>query len=78
MAYFDLVLMCAWSVRVTGSVQSCAYMQMEDEYMIRDSEIFVSKYISVPKEMGTLSCNAFMAGIIKGVLDGSGFPARCV
>lgn len=52
-------------------------MQAEDEYMISDTEVFVNKYISVPKDMGQLNCAAFIAGIVKGVLDGAGFPARC-
>lgn len=53
-------------------------VQAEDEYMISDTEVFVNKYISVPKDMGQLNCAAFIAGIVKGVLDGAGFPARCV
>lgn len=52
-------------------------LQNEDEYMISDNnELFMTKYTSVPKEMGSLNCNAFMAGVVKGVLDGAGFPAR--
>lgn len=49
----------------------------EDEYMISDADIFVTKFISVPKEMGHLNCAAFVAGIVGGVLDGAGFPSRC-
>lgn len=52
------------------------FSQAEDEYMISDFDLFVSKFISVPKEMGHLNCNAFVAGIVGGVLDGAGFPAR--
>jgi len=48
----------------------------DDEYMISDTEVFVNKFISVPKDMGQLNCAAFIAGIVKGVLDGAGFPAR--
>ena len=44
--------------------------------MISDYDLFVNKYISVPKDMGALNCAAFVAGIVKGVLDGAGFPAR--
>lgn len=53
-----------------------ACMQAEDEYMISDFDLFVTKYISVPKDMGQLNCAAFIAGIVKGALDGAGFPAR--
>lgn len=52
------------------------HAQAEDEYMISDYDLFVTKFISVPKEMGHLNCNAFVAGIVRGVLDGAGFPAR--
>jgi hypothetical protein len=55
-----------------------SFLQAEDEYMISDFDLFVTKFVSVPKEMGHLNCNAFVAGIVGGVLDGAGFPARCV
>lgn len=44
--------------------------------MIIDNEPLVNAYISVPKEMSQLNCAAFAAGIIEGVCDGAGFPAR--
>lgn len=50
--------------------------QADDEYMISDTEVFVNKFISVPKDMGQLNCAAFVAGIVKGILGGAGFPAR--
>lgn len=48
----------------------------DDEYMISEREMLVNKYISVPKDMGSFNPGAFVAGIVKGVLDGAGFPAR--
>ena len=51
-------------------------VQAEDEYMISDVDLFVTKYISVPKEFGQLNCAAFVAGIIRGALEGAGFTAR--
>lgn len=48
----------------------------EDEYMISDTDLFVTKYVSVPREMGHLNPAAFVAGIVRGALDGAGFPAR--
>ena len=51
-------------------------MQAEDEYMISDTDLFVNRFISVPKDMGQLNCAAFVAGIVRGALDGAGFPAR--
>ncbi len=58
-----------------AAVNSVA-VQAEDEYMISDYDLFVNKFISVPKDMGALNCAAFVAGIVKGVLDGAGFRAR--
>jgi hypothetical protein len=48
----------------------------EDEYMISDSDLFVTKYVSVPREMGHFNPAAFVAGVVRGVLEGAGFPAR--
>ncbi|KAI8639834.1 NO signaling/Golgi transport ligand-binding domain-containing protein [Parasitella parasitica] len=48
----------------------------EDEYMISDNEPVLTRYISVPKELSQLNCNAFVAGIVEAVLDGYQFPAR--
>ncbi len=48
----------------------------EDEYMISDTDLFVTKYVSVPREMGHLNPAAFVAGVVRGALDGAGFPAR--
>ena len=52
-------------------------LQAEDEYMLSDTDLFVNRFISVPKDLGNLNCAAFVAGILKGVLHGAGFPARC-
>eukprot|EP00850_Spirogloea_muscicola_P006227 SM000029S10522 [mRNA] locus=s29:602262:604276:+ [translate_table: standard] len=46
----------------------------EDEYMISERELLVNRFISVPRDMGSFNCGAFVAGI--GVLDNAGFPAR--
>lgn len=47
-----------------------------DEYMIIDNEPLVNAYVSVPREMSQLNCAAYVAGMIEGVCDGAGFPAR--
>ncbi|KAL0943612.1 transporter particle component [Colletotrichum truncatum] len=47
-----------------------------DEYMIIDNEPLVNAFISVPREMSQLNCAAFVAGIVEGICDGAGFPAR--
>jgi hypothetical protein len=39
-------------------------------------DLFVTKFVSVPREMGHLNPAAFVAGIVRGALDGAGFPAR--
>lgn len=46
---------------------------VNNEYMIIDNVPMVSKFINVPKDYGNLNCSAFVAGIIEGALDSSGF-----
>ncbi len=48
----------------------------EDEYMISDNDPMITKFISIPKEMSSLNCSAFVAGIIEAVMDGCHFPAK--
>ncbi|KAI9657487.1 MAG: TRAPP subunit trs31 [Trizodia sp. TS-e1964] len=50
--------------------------EKEDEYMITDNDPLVNQYVSVPKEMSQLNCAAYVAGIVEGVCDGTGFPAH--
>ena len=47
-----------------------------DEFMIVDYEPITSTFVSVPPDFGQLSVDAYMSGIICGVLAGAGFPAR--
>lgn len=47
-----------------------------DEFMIIDYEPIASTFVSVPSDLGQLSADAFVCGIIAGVLDGAHFPAR--
>lgn len=49
---------------------------VNNEYMIIDNCPLVSKFINVPKDYGNLNCSAFVAGIIEGALDSSGFFAN--
>lgn len=37
---------------------------------------FHSTFVSVPADFGGLSVDAYLSGIIAGVLEGAGFPAR--
>ncbi|KAI8926611.1 NO signaling/Golgi transport ligand-binding domain-containing protein [Entophlyctis helioformis] len=48
----------------------------DDEYMISDNEPSITKFISVPRELSSLNCGAFTAGIVEAILDGCQFPAR--
>jgi len=50
--------------------------KVDDEYMVNDSDLQITKYISVPRDMGGFHPSAFVAGIIKGILEASKFPAR--
>jgi len=47
-----------------------------DEFMIVDYDPITSKFISIPSDMTQLSADAYISGIIAGVLDGAGFTAR--
>lgn len=47
-----------------------------DEFMILDYECITSTHVSVPADLGQLSVDAYISGIIAGVLDGAGFTAR--
>lgn len=47
--------------------------EMEDEYMIGDNDMMITKGVEVPKEMSELSCGALVAGIMEAILDGAGF-----
>lgn len=46
--------------------------------MLFDNEPMVNTYISLPREMSSLNCAAFVAGIIEGVCDGAGFATEGV
>ena len=48
----------------------------DDEYMIYDNEPVTNKFVSVPKDLGQLNVAAYVAGMVAGVLEGAGFPAR--
>ena len=47
-----------------------------DEFMIVDYEPLTSTFVSVPSDFGQLSVDAYMSGIVAGVLTGAGFSAR--
>lgn len=51
---------------------------MHDEYMIIDNVPLILKFITIPKEYGDLNCLAFVAGIVEGALDSSGFHCTVV
>ncbi|WVN85233.1 uncharacterized protein L203_100378 [Cryptococcus depauperatus CBS 7841] len=45
-------------------------VEEENEYMITLNQPPLTQFISIPKDMSQLSCEAFTAGIVEGVLDG--------
>eukprot|EP00039_Didymoeca_costata_P018940 m.335596 g.335596 ORF g.335596 m.335596 type:complete len:184 (+) comp17635_c0_seq1:209-760(+) len=47
-----------------------------DTYMISDSNMVVNRFVSVPRELGSLNCAAFVAGIVEAILEGAHFPAK--
>mmetsp|Transcript_1404 Transcript_1404/g.3362 ORF Transcript_1404/g.3362 Transcript_1404/m.3362 type:complete len:195 (+) Transcript_1404:22-606(+) len=48
----------------------------ENEYMINDQRLLLNRFISVPRDMGSLNCGAFAAGIVEGILRSADFPAE--
>ncbi|XP_026478004.1 trafficking protein particle complex subunit 5-like [Ctenocephalides felis] len=48
----------------------------ERTYYIIEREALVNKFISIPKDKGSLNCAVFTAGIVEAVLTESGFPAK--
>jgi hypothetical protein len=49
------------------------------QYYIIEKEPLVNKFISIPKDhKKSLNCASFNAGIVEGVLETSGFPAKVV
>jgi hypothetical protein len=52
-------------------------MDHVDEFMIFDYSVLTSHYLTVPAAYaGSLSAEAYISGIIAGILDGAGFSAR--
>lgn len=49
-----------------------------DEFMIRDADLLVCRFISVPKSYASFVPGSLVAGIVRGMLDAAGLPARCV
>lgn len=33
------------------------------------------RFVSVPRDLGSFNCGAFVAGVVRGCLDAAGFPA---
>lgn len=45
----------------------------ERTYYLMERESLVNRYISVPKDKGSLNCAVYVAGIVEAVLTGTGF-----
>uniref|UniRef100_A0A0V0G8Z6 Trafficking protein particle complex subunit 5 n=3 Tax=Triatominae TaxID=70999 RepID=A0A0V0G8Z6_TRIDM len=45
-------------------------------YYLIEKEPLVNKFISVPKDKGSLNCAMFIAGIIEAILNAAGFTAK--
>ncbi|KAJ9107456.1 hypothetical protein QFC21_000909 [Naganishia friedmannii] len=48
----------------------------DDEYMLTSNQPPLTQHISLPRDLSQLSCEAFTAGLVEGVLDGLEVPAR--
>lgn len=49
---------------------------LSDADMIALNNPILTQHISIPKDMSSLSCEAFTAGVVEGVLDGLDFVRR--
>jgi len=65
-----------WKMLFGGAAKDAVSLEksveQEDEFMIVEKQPIVSTYIS----SAPCSCAAFVAGIVRGVLEGAQFPAR--
>ena len=59
-----------WRVNLFLHTENNIYLCLD---MISDNEPIISKFISVPKDLASLNCGAFLAGIVEAILDGSQF-----
>ncbi|KAF5830224.1 NO signaling/Golgi transport ligand-binding domain-containing protein [Dunaliella salina] len=48
----------------------------EDEFMLSDFDLLLSRFISVPKAYGGFTAGSLAAGMVRGMLACAGFPAR--
>ena len=52
------------------------FLDDDDEYMIYENSPITNIFVSVPDDMGSFNCAAFLAGIISGILMASNFDAK--
>ena len=50
----------------------------DDEFTISDKDTITGRFICFPKNESGIYCDAFIAGIIEGILNAAEFPARVV
>jgi len=43
----------------------------DNEYMIHEMEPVTNTFVTVPRDMGSVNVAAYIAGIIRGVLEGA-------
>eukprot|EP00995_Heteronema_vittatum_P008433 NODE_3634_length_648_cov_365.896494_g1942_i1.p1 GENE.NODE_3634_length_648_cov_365.896494_g1942_i1~~NODE_3634_length_648_cov_365.896494_g1942_i1.p1 ORF type:complete len:128 (-),score=31.12 NODE_3634_length_648_cov_365.896494_g1942_i1:103-486(-) len=48
----------------------------DEKYTIVDDDLMVTRYISVPGDLSGLSCAAFVAGIVRAILDNADFTSK--
>ena len=64
------------SVRIRLYFTDCDLLTLIILDMIIDQNPLTSRFISLPKELSGLCCNAFIAGIIGAVFKAADFPAN--
>uniref|UniRef100_A0A7S2VWM7 Trafficking protein particle complex subunit n=1 Tax=Triparma pacifica TaxID=91992 RepID=A0A7S2VWM7_9STRA len=48
----------------------------DNEYMIHEKDPCTNVFVSVPRDMGSVNVASYIAGIIRGVLEGASFPCE--
>ncbi|CAF2319640.1 unnamed protein product [Rotaria sp. Silwood2] len=52
------------------------HAQETNVYYLIERECLINKFISIPKDKGSLNCASFVAGIVEGILCTSGFKCK--
>jgi len=67
-----------WKTLFAKEADKLEHSTDDKQYYIIEKDPLVNRFISIPKDKGSLNCAAFNAGIVEGILETSGFPAKVI